>query len=337
MNTKRWIALVAAAAVLGISILFNSAYAVFQSSLGTGVDDFLASTESDIAENIIEEGNANSRIAVLNVEGTIQDTGDATSILGGTGYNHDFFMDQLERVKEDNTVKAILLKVNTPGGGTLESSEIHGEIVEIQEETGKPFYVSMGAMAASGGYYISAPAEKIFVSPETLTGSIGVIMQSMDYSELAERIGVDFETIKSGPYKDIMSANRDMTDEEREILQEIVDQSYESFVDVIVEGREMPEEEVRAIADGRIMNGRQAVEANLADDFGLEEEVIAQLREDYDLSGAQVFEYGMEGGWSSLLSMKVNSLFGNDLQSQVVSKLLSEHSSPRVMYLYGKN
>lgn len=337
MNTKRWIAIAAAAVVLVISVLFNSAYMLFQSDLGAGFDEYLGSEESGIAENIIEDGNGNSRIAVLEVEGTIQDTGDATSLLGSTGYNHDFFMEQLDQVQQDDSVKAVLLKVNTPGGGTLESSQIHDEIVEIQEETGKPFYVSMGSLAASGGYYISAPAEKIFVSPETLTGSIGVIMQSVNYSELAEEIGIDFETIKSGEYKDIMSANREMTEEERELLQEMVDQSYNAFVDVIVEGRDMPEEDVRAVADGRIMNGRQAVEANLADEFGLEEDAIAQLREDYDLGNAQVFEYGAAGvGLESLLSMKVNSFFGNDLETKLMAELLSSYHSPRLMYLYGE-
>ena len=336
MNTKRWIAIVAAAVVLVISVLFNSAYTLFQSDLSAGFNE-LTSEDSDISENVIEDGSGNSRIAVLEVEGTIQDTGEASSLLGSTGYNHAFFMKQLDQVQQDDSVKAVVLKVNTPGGGTLESAQIHAEIVEIQEEAGKPFYVSMGSMAASGGYYISAPAEKIFVSPETLTGSIGVIMQSMDYSELAERVGIDFETIKSGPYKDIMSANRDMTEEERALLQEMVDQSYNAFVDVIVEGRDMPEEDVRAIADGRIMNGRQAVEANLADEFGYEEDVIAQLRADYELENAQVFEYGTAGvGLGSLLSMKVNSLFGNDLETKIMAELLSSYQSPRLMYLYGK-
>ncbi|RNF40828.1 signal peptide peptidase SppA [Planococcus salinus] len=337
MNAKRWIAIAAAAVVLVISVLFNSAYTLFQSNLGSGIDEYMALEESDISENVIEEGSGNSRIAVLEVEGTIQDTGDASSLLGSTGYNHDFFMKQLEQVREDDTVKAVVLNVDTPGGGTLESSQIHDEIVEIQEEAGKPVYVSMGSMAASGGYYISAPAEKIFVSPETLTGSIGVIMQGVNYSELAERIGIDFETIKSGPYKDIMSANRDMTEEERALMQEIVDQSYNAFVDVVMEGRDLSEEEVRAVADGRILNGRQAVEADLADEFGLEEDAISQLREDYDLANAQVFEYGAPGtGLGSLLSMKVNSFLGNDMETKLVAELLSNYNSPRLMYLYGE-
>ncbi len=178
-------------------------------------------------------------------------------------------MKTLNQVKDDDSVKAIVLRVNTPGGGTNESAEIHHKIVEIKEETQKPVYVSMGSMAASGGYYISAPADKIFASPETLTGSLGVIMQGMNYSELADKIGIDFVTIKSGPYKDIMSESREMTSEERDILQDMIDNSYNEFVRVIAEGRGMPESKVRELADGRIYDGRQAKEVNLIDDFWL--------------------------------------------------------------------
>lgn len=335
MNTKRWIALVAAAVVLGISLVINSAFAFLQSGFGEGVDELMATTQSSMSEVVIEDGDFDNRVAVLNVDGVIQDTGEASPLFGAAGYNHSFFMEQLESVKEDPSVKAVVLTVNSPGGGVVESAEIYDKIIEIQEETEKPFYVSMGATAASGGYYIAAPADKIFVNEETLTGSIGVIMQSVNYGELAERYGVDFVTIKSGPYKDIMSATRDMTDDERALLQEMLDDSYESFVDVIEEGRGMTEDEVRAVADGRVMNGRQAVEVNLADDFGFEEDVIEQVKADFDLGNAEVFQYGTSEGWGSLLSMKVGSFFGSDIETQMITKMLTEYSSPRMMYLYG--
>ncbi|TAA69648.1 signal peptide peptidase SppA [Planococcus salinarum] len=335
MNTKRWIALLIAGAVLMVSLVINSVFAMFQNDFVSDFSDLMTLETAQIDETVIEQGSAVSRIAVLEVEGAIQDTGEASPLFGATGYNHEFFMEQLEQIKEDDTVKAVMLKVNSPGGGVVESAEIYDEITEIQEETGKPFYVSMGAIAASGGYYIAAPADKIFVNKETLTGSIGVIMQSVNYGELAERYGVDFVTIKSGPYKDIMSPTRDMTEEERALLEEMLDDSYQRFVDIIVEGRDMPEDEVLAVADGRIMNGRQAVEANLADDFGYEEDVIAQLRADFDLSNAQVFKYGTSESWGSLFAVKVQSLFGNDIETQMLTKLMTEYSSPRMMYLYG--
>lgn len=336
MNTKRWIAVIAAAVLLGISIVINSAFAVFQSGFGSGLDELMAPTEMELSETVIEPGDFDSRIAVLNVEGTIQDTGETSSFFGTTGYNHDLFMAQLEKIKADESVKGVMLKVNSPGGGVVESAEIYDKIIEIKEETQKPIYVSMGATAASGGYYISAPADKIFVNRETTTGSIGVIMQLMNYDELAEKYGVDFVTIKSGPYKDMGSPTRDMTDEEEAILQEMLNDSYETFVDVIEEGRGMSEAEVKAVADGRIMNGRQAVEANLADDFGFEEDVLAALKADFELEGAEVFEYGASEGIGSLLSMKMTSLFRPDMETEMIAKLLTEHSAPRMMYLYGE-
>ncbi|HSI67868.1 MAG TPA: signal peptide peptidase SppA, partial [Planococcus sp. (in: firmicutes)] len=312
MSTKRWIAIIAAAVLLGVSVVLNSLFAVFQSGLGTGVDELLATADTAYSEYVIEEGNANERIAVLSVDGIIQDTGTGGSLFGGAGYNHQFFMEQLEQVKEDGTIQAVVLKVNTPGGGVIESAQIYDKITEIQEETGKPFYVAMGGMAASGGYYISAPAEKIFVHRETLTGSIGVIMESINYAELADNLGIDFVTIQSGEYKDIMSPTREMRDDERMMLEDMLNDSYESFVDIIVEGREMmTEEEVREVADGRIMNGRQAVEANLADDFGYEEDVVEALKEDFDMANPEVFEYGMSGGFGSMFGLKMNSFFGN--------------------------
>lgn len=335
MNTKRWIALTIAAAVLVVSLLVNSVFAMFQNDFASNFSDLMATESSQMDEIVLEEGSANSRIAVLDVDGVIQDTGAASPLLGAAGYNHDFFLSQLNQIKMDDSIKAVMLKVNSPGGGVVESAQIYDEIIEIQKETGKPFYVSMGAMAASGGYYIAAPADKIFVNKETLTGSIGVIMQSVNYGELAERYGVDFVTIKSGPYKDIMSPTREMTEDERALLQEMLDDSYQSFVDIIVEGRDMPEEEVRTVADGRIMNGRQAVEANLADDFGYAEDVIEELRNDFDLENAQVFQYGTSQSWGSLFSLKVQSLFGNDIETQLLAKLMTEYSSPRMMYLYG--
>ncbi|MBT2582527.1 signal peptide peptidase SppA [Planococcus sp. ISL-109] len=336
MNTKRWIALLAAAALLVISLVINSAFTVLKSDFASGFDDFIGTDDTGLGEQVLESGDANNRIAVLTVDGAIQDSGE-TPVFAAVGYNHDLFMEQLEAVKEDDSVKGVVLNVNSPGGGVVESAQIHDKITEIQEETGKPLYVSMGSMAASGGYYISAPAEKIFVNEETLTGSIGVIMQSVNYGELAERYGVDFVTIKSGPYKDIMSPTRDMTEDERALLQEMLDSSYEQFVDVIEQGRDMTEAEVKEYADGRIMNGRQAVEANLADDFGFEEDVIQAMSEDFSLEGGEVFEYGASGNWASLFAMKTSSFFGMDMETKLIADMLTQNSGPRMMYLYGEN
>jgi len=337
MNTKRWIALGAAALLLGLSTVANIASFAFSNNWSSNFEEMFAVAESEYVETVVVEGDMTSRIAVLTVDGVIQDTGDASSFFAPAGYNHQFFMDQLEMVREDKTIKAVVLQVNSPGGGVVESAQIYDKIIEIQEEAGIPFYVSMGSMAASGGYYISAPADKIFVNKETLTGSIGVIMESINYGELAEKHGIDFVTIKTGPYKDIMSPTRDMTQDERDMLQEMINDSYESFVDIIEKGRGMTEAEVKAVADGRIMNGRQAIEAGLADETGYLEDVIAAVRTDFDdLKNAEVIEYGYTQDFASLFSMKTQSLFGGNMESQLIGKLLSDYNAPRMMYIYGE-
>jgi protease-4 len=335
MNMKRWIALGAAAILLGVSVVVNIASFALSNNWTTNFEEMIAIPESEYIETVLEEGNMSKRIAVLTVDGVIQDTGGANSLFGAVGYDHQFFMNQLEMIKEDDSIKAVVLQVNSPGGGVVESAQIYDKIIEVQE-AGKPFYVSMGSMAASGGYYISAPANKIFVNKETLTGSIGVIMESINYGKLAEKHGIDFVTIKTGPYKDIMSPTRDMTKEERAMLQEMINDSYESFVDIIEKGRGMTESEVKAIADGRIMNGRQAIEVGLADDSGYLEDVIAAVRTDFDLNDAEVIEYGYTQGFASLFKMKTQSLLGGNVETQLIGKLLSDYNAPRMMYIYGE-
>lgn len=336
MNAKRWIALGAAALLFGLSIVVNIASFVFSSNWTSSFEEILSLPESGYNETVLEVGDMSERIAVLTVDGVIQDTGGSSSFFGDAGYNHQFFMDQLEMIKEDDTIEAVVLQVNSPGGGVVESAQIYDKIKEVQDEVDVPFYVSMGSMAASGGYYISAPADKIFVNKETLTGSIGVIMESVNYGKLAEKYGVDFVTIKTGPYKDIMSPTREMTKDELAMLQEMINESYESFVDVIEEGRGMTEAEVKAVADGRIMNGRQAIDAGLADEYGYLEDVIAAVRKDFKLEDAEVIEYGYTQDFTSLFSMKTQSLFGGDVETQLIGRLLSDYNAPRMMYLYGE-
>lgn len=335
MTGKRWAALGIAAGIFFVSLVINSASAFMFTDVSKMFDEKFVGGAPFIEETI-ESGNIAKKIAVLEVDGVIQDTGATPSIFS-SGYMHKEFMKQLNHVKDDKSVKAIVLYVNSPGGGTNESAEIHKKLVDISKETKKPIYVSMGAMAASGGYYISAPADKIFASPETLTGSLGVIMQGVNISGLAEKYGVDFMTIKSGPYKDIMSSYRDMTDDEKAILQSMLDNSYNEFVRVIAEGRGMSQTDVRKLADGRIYDGRQAKEVGLIDGFGYQEDVIAQLKKDHKLNDAQVVRYTSNvGTLGSLFSVTAQKIGGKQAEMNDVLHLLSSPNAPRLMYLYSE-
>ncbi|AST92856.1 signal peptide peptidase SppA [Sutcliffiella cohnii] len=333
MSGKRWLALGIAGLLFFVSIITSMATSKSE-GLSNALATDLFNTEEVFMEKVLENGNINRKVLVMELNGVIQDTGE--SLFMTSGYQHRKFLKMLDQAKEDDGVKGIILKVNTPGGGVYESAEIHRKLVEIKEETDKPIYISMGSMAASGGYYISAPADKIFATPETLTGSIGVIMQGINFGELAERYGVKFETIKSGEYKDILSQTRDMTESERSILQDMVDSMYSRFVDVIVDGRNMSEAEVRQVADGRIYDGVQAKDINLVDELGYYDDVLDALKDDYKLGNVQVVQYQENIGLGSLFLMKTSSLFQQNAEMQLLSTLFSQPNAPRLMYLYAE-
>jgi protease-4 len=331
MNNKRWVALAIAVGLFLVSIVFQ-----FTTNMAaTDFEETFAFWDRPFDENVIEEGNFNEKIAVIHLEGVIQDNA-ANDLLASPSYNHKEFLEMLQHAMMDDTVQGIILRVNTPGGGVVESAEIHDQIVEIQEEHEKPVYISMGNTAASGGYYISAPADKIIAHPATVTGSIGVIMESINFGELAEDLGIDFNTIKSGEYKDIMSATRDMTEEEFEILQTIIDEMYDDFVQVIAEGRGMDENEVRNLGDGRVYTGHQAFENGLIDDLGSMNDVISMIQEDHGLEQASVIEYEANVGFSRYLMGAVQNTFGSDTAMLGLQELLRQSNAPSAMYLYTK-
>jgi protease-4 len=334
MSGKRWAALGIAALLFFVSVITSITTSPAPESSET-FSSLFGGTEEKFVEKVIEDGSPNRKILVLEVSGVIQDSGDdVAALFQSPGYNHRQFLRMLDQAKEDDSVQGIILRVNTPGGGVSESAEIHKRLVEIKEETEKPIYISMGAMAASGGYYIAAPADKIYATNETITGSIGVIMQGINYKELAENYGVKFETFKSGPYKDIMSPTKDMSEEERQILQTMVDNMYDRFVKVIVDGRGMSEAEVRSVADGRIYDGQQAKEINIVDELGYFEDVIKGMKEDHNMGNVQVVQYTENTGWGSLFSMNVQSLIKPDSEMQMLARMINQPNSPRLMYLY---
>jgi protease-4 len=209
--------------------------------------------------------NLQPAVAIVHVQGIIMSgSPPADPFTTSSGAYSGVVIDHLRQAEADGSVKAVVLRVDSPGGGVVASDEIHQQMLAMT----KPVVVSMGEVAASGGYYISAPADEIFVNANTLTGSIGVISQFIDLSGLLEEYGVDATIIKSGRYKDIGSLFRSMTDEEKAIWQSIVDDAYEDFVQIVADGREMSIEEVEELATGRVFSGEQALELGLVDELG---------------------------------------------------------------------
>ncbi|NHC42183.1 signal peptide peptidase SppA [Bacillus sp. MM2020_1] len=336
MNGKRWAALGIAAALFFVSVVINFLSSFAFKGIETNFTNFMAAADQPFTEEVVKEGSELKKIVILDVNGVIQDTGETSSFLQSSGYNHQDFMKKLNYIKEDDSVKGIIIKVNSPGGGVVESAEIHDKLAEIQKKSKKPVYISMGSMAASGGYYISTAAKRIYASPETMTGSLGVIMEGINYEGLADKYGVDFVTIKSGKHKDIMSPTRKMTEEERQILQSMINNSYQGFVKVISEGRNLPVNQVKKIADGRVYDGRQAKDLHLIDGFGYLDDVVNLMRKQEKLTGAQVVRYSDSLGLGSLFTMQAKKLMGENVEMAGLMKILSKPNSPRLMYLYAE-
>lgn len=336
MNGKRWAALGIAAALFFVSVVINFLSSFAFKGIETNFTDFMAAADQPFTEEVVKEGNELKKIVILDVNGVIQDTGETSSFLQSSGYNHQDFMKKLNYIKEDDSVKGIIIKVNSPGGGVVESAEIHDKLAEIQKKSKKPVYISMGSMAASGGYYISTAAKRIYASPETMTGSLGVIMEGINYEGLADKYGVDFVTIKSGKHKDIMSPTRKMTEEERQILQSMINNSYQGFVKVISEGRNLPVNQVKKMADGRVYDGRQAKDLHLIDGFGYLDDVVNLMKKQEKLTGAQVVRYSDSLGLGSLFSLQAKKLMGENVEMAGFMKILSKPNSPRLMYLYAE-
>ncbi|OZT80092.1 signal peptide peptidase SppA [Marinococcus halophilus] len=329
MNAKRWFALLAAAVLLIVSLGAQTAF-----SLWNTVSNQAQNQQNQ--ENIVKRGSSDNRIAMLDVEGTIQSS-SGSGAFSGEGYNHEEFLSNLEEAGSSADVDGIIINVNSPGGGVVESDEIHDAVVEVQEEENKPVYVSMGNTAASGGYYLAAPADKIVAHSATITGSIGVIMSSLNYSELAENLGIDSVNITSGEFKDIGSPTEEVTEEDREIMQGIVDDMYEDFLQVVIDGRGFSEEKARNLADGRIYTGEQAEENGLIDELGTTEDTISMMEEDLELGDATVERYTSDGfSWQSLLQNTVQGMFISDEKLLGLQELLKSvgSASPRPMYLY---
>jgi protease-4 len=181
---------------------------------------------------------------------------------------------QFKKYRENKSVRAIVFRVESPGGGVAASQEIYEEVKKTRD-AGRPVVVSMGSVAASGGYYISCGATKIVANPGTLTGSIGVIFQFMHFNQLMDKIGIDATTLKTGKFKDSGSPFRKTTEEEKQYFNLLIGDVYDQFVDVVVEERGLDRKEVLKYADGRVFTGRQAVEYGFIDTLGTMEDAVS--------------------------------------------------------------
>ena len=204
--------------------------------------------------------SSQDRVALIRIEGVILDAQATIS--------------ELKQYSENPLVKAIVLRIDSPGGGVVPSQEIHDAVKRVKNKSNKAVIASMGTVAASGGYYIAAATDRIIANPGTLTGSIGVIMEMANFEGLMKKVGVEGVVIKSGRFKDVGSPLRKMSDEERKLLQSVMDDVHHQFIQAVADGRSLEVSDVEPLADGRIYTGRQAKEARLVDELGALDDAI---------------------------------------------------------------
>ncbi len=266
-------------------------------------------------------------IGVLSISGTISEDSSST-------YNHQYVLNSIDAMESDSENKGIILYLDTPGGTVFASDEVYLKLKEYQEKTERPVYASMQSMAASGGYYISANADKIYANRNCWTGSIGVTLGTIyDVSELLDALGVKTNTITSGKNKAMGSSVEEMTKEQREIYQSLVDEAYEQFVGIVADGRDMSVKKVKKIADGRVYTAKQAKSNGLVDEIGTFEDAVNDMKSTYSLDGCSLeyFNAPEESSLSSLIEA-----FEHQAKDESLATSISAESIEELAELNGK-
>jgi protease IV len=273
-----------------------------------------------LTEDVIQAGPKTTKIAVISVNGIIDDM-----------RSKDVY-EQIKTAKSDSKVKGLIIRVNSPGGMVSSSDQIYNEISKYRRETNKPVVAFMQGIAASGGYYAAVSCDKIIAEPTVITGSIGVIMGHFVLQELLEqKLGIQPVIIKSGPKKDWPSPFQMVTDEQKQYLQDkVITPAYERFVQLVAQGRSavLTIDDVRRLADGSIYSAKEALDEKLIDQIGYLDDAINLTKALAKLDDAEVIEYRKPFSLSDILSA------GSAGSLKITSSALYEFSTPKVMYLW---
>ena len=280
---KTPVLLIVAVIVLAFFFLFSTVFS-FVMRIMTGTSSLLGTSNNSTEEVTY----STPYIAELAVDGVIQSV-DEDSLTQTATYHHRWTVDKIKSLKNDNKNRGLIMYVNTPGGGVYESDELYLAIKDYKESTGRPVYTYMASEAASGGYYISSPSDKIYANRNCWTGSIGVTIGTIyDITGLLEKYGVKAVPIHAGKNKGMGSYTEELTKEQQEILQSLVDEAYDQFVGIVADGRNMSVKEVKKLADGRIYTAKQAKENKLIDEIGTFEEAVDDMKKTYELTDCPV-------------------------------------------------
>ncbi len=270
--------------------------------------NLFGSLSDTIAENKIALPD-NDFVGVINISGTIEasSTGAFDSYIGN--YDHNLYLDYIQKMEESSSNKGILLLVDSPGGAVYQSDEMYLRLMQYKEKTKRPVYAYFESQACSGAYYISMAADKIYANRNCWTGSIGVIVSMTNLKGLYDKVGIQEIDITSGKNKSMGSSGQELTEEQREILQGLVDEAYDQFTQIVAQGRNMDIKTVKKLADGRIYSALQAKENGLIDEVGsLESQKEAMLSELGISKDTQFYELEKSSGWLSSLMGSLSSV-----------------------------
>ena len=272
-----------------------------------------------------------NHIAVLDIMGTISEN-------DGYTYDQQYLLDSIDTMMEDDSNKALLLHIDTPGGTVYETDELYLKIMEYKAYTNRPVYAAVENYAASGGYYVACAADAIYANRNATTGSIGVIMGDfLDLSELLDNIGVGVSYVATGPNKAMGNSYEPLTDEQRAIYQEICDESFDQFVGIIAEGRNMNEADVRVLADGRVYTAKQAAANGLIDGIESFQTTLERLTADLGYDTIEVAHYSYSAPYTFMDYMMLGDPIGyftkgNDTEKQSSLKV---EKQPQLLMYYG--
>ena len=330
MNKKQIIGLIAAA----VCFVFVSVASVITNAVSNKIanknDDTKKSFGSMLESNKITLPNKDF-VGVVKVEGTIKSGGSSDSIFQSSqSYNHKQTLKYIDDMMKTKNNKGIILYVNSPGGGVYESDELYLKLKEYKEKTGCPVWTYMASEACSGGFYISMASDKIYANRNTWTGSIGVITSLTNVKGLYDKLGIKEIDITSGPNKAMGSSGIDMTDEQRNILQGLVNEAYEQFAGVVADGRKMDIDKVKPIADGRIYSAKQALDLGLIDNIDTYENMKKTMLDTVGKNVEIFTPENKENILSSLFAKAENLKPKSD--AQVISDYLEKEGNGGMMY-----
>lgn len=324
-----------AVVILGVALLGGCMLFGLLASIGGAAGGGLAGPHARLIEETVTPGTTDAKVAMVEIEGVIAPT-QGGGMFGGGVNLVERVKKELDHAAEDQNVKALLLSIDSPGGTVTASDQIWKLVKDWKAKTNRPVVIHMGALCASGGYYIAVAGDEIVCEPTTITGSIGVILSGLNFHELLKKYGVADVSITSGPNKDLLNQTAPIREAHLAILQSMVDEAYGLFTDRVAQGRKLPIEEVRKIADGRIYTAKQALEKKLVDHIDYRDKALERAQALAGVSGAKLVKYNRQPTLADVLSGNVRApaLPSGELSLKLDASILDEVTTPRLLALW---